>query len=735
MEDYSAILKSWNSDKKIIQITQFDIFCDKIKIIFSDESTTCIEIMIPTNTRKHYVVKSYDQRDQWTHTINTFTIEKHPNLKKLLNIICKFVSKKKMDLACLENLPKVDVETNELEKKLLSLIPSSHSPLTHIQNNQQQPTALFSNVGSVIVHEYVSLYKSLRGSNKILLGLYNDNIYQWKILYKYFDNSELNNDMHNHKCDAIEVSITFHDKLYPNYPPSINIVNPQLKKMLNHVIPSLKMVQLTYWTPTRSVSFIVNKLYSILNKYAQIDNALCDYNKKIEGALRNLSSMCDISEFSESLDSEIYTSFVTIKKHDTSAGNGTGYHSTTQWDVDKYLASKHDRELQIMQIMNEIINEIQTPSNIICDQLYNSIIIQYIISVIDGVSVLEMNMNPLLYKSLFTFLQNITCDTYIKLFSLQFRGKCIYSMLENLCDSIKKEKCDDEMSQIIMMLFDMIKYMNIKIETPVVQQTGNIYVDIMDKLKFDTANIIKSDYYYKGELNQEKCTRSKQSISRIMSEYTNLSNNLPIHFNASIFVKTDESDLSVMRVLITGPDKTPYENGCFIFDVFLPYDYPTSHPNMWFLNHGGVRFNPNLYADGKICISLLGTWGHSSHTGENWNPTTSTIYQLLLSVQSQILVDFPFFNEPAFYNGQKKYTQESIQYNFNIRHYTMQFAILGLLESNHYSEFKQIITNHFKCKKEHVIKVCQQWVNEAPSQMKSQYINTFDKIKGALNAL
>lgn len=42
---------------------------------------------------------------------------------------------------------------------------------------------------------------------------------------------------------------------------------------------------------------------------------------------------------------------------------------------------------------------------------------------------------------------------------------------------------------------------------------------------------------------------------------------------------------------------------------------------------GRVRFNPNLYACGKVCLSLLGTW-----TGPSWVPGTSTLLQVRQSL-------------------------------------------------------------------------------------------------------
>lgn len=38
------------------------------------------------------------------------------------------------------------------------------------------------------------------------------------------------------------------------------------------------------------------------------------------------------------------------------------------------------------------------------------------------------------------------------------------------------------------------------------------------------------------------------------------------------------------------------------------------------------RFNPNLYADGKVCLSLLGTW-HGGDATEKWDPLRSNLLQ------------------------------------------------------------------------------------------------------------
>jgi ubiquitin-protein ligase len=90
-------------------------------------------------------------------------------------------------------------------------------------------------------------------------------------------------------------------------------------------------------------------------------------------------------------------------------------------------------------------------------------------------------------------------------------------------------------------------------------------------------------------------------------------------------------------VLISGPadaldpsNETPYALGLFEFHLFIPPHYPSVPPlvNLQTTGGGMVRFNPNLYSDGKVCLSLLGTWH-----GEGWTPPTagnsgSTILQV-----------------------------------------------------------------------------------------------------------
>ncbi|TKA39999.1 hypothetical protein B0A54_08787 [Friedmanniomyces endolithicus] len=121
---------------------------------------------------------------------------------------------------------------------------------------------------------------------------------------------------------------------------------------------------------------------------------------------------------------------------------------------------------------------------------------------------------------------------------------------------------------------------------------------------------------------------------------------------SGVYVRTWESRLDLLRVLFIGPAETPYSQAPFVMDFHLPPTFPTEPPHAFFYSWpgeaglGGVgRVNPNLYEDGKICLSLLGTWEGSKNEG--WN-SRSTILQVVVSLLGLVLVKEPYFNEAGY---------------------------------------------------------------------------------------
>jgi len=141
-----------------------------------------------------------------------------------------------------------------------------------------------------------------------------------------------------------------------------------------------------------------------------------------------------------------------------------------------------------------------------------------------------------------------------------------------------------------------------------------------------------------------------------------------------IFVLPDEEDMTKIHVVITGPPDTPYEGGFFYFILHCPSNYPAGPPKATLLTTGSgrVRFNPNLYRNGKVCLSILGTW-----SGPGWSPALSLL-SVLLSIQS-LMNEKPYHNEPGL--EKERNVGDSDRYNEIIRHETVRVAVIEALES------------------------------------------------------
>lgn len=152
------------------------------------------------------------------------------------------------------------------------------------------------------------------------------------------------------------------------------------------------------------------------------------------------------------------------------------------------------------------------------------------------------------------------------------------------------------------------------------------------------------DHHYRNQPSTTAATHMK----RVAREHKILRS--PGSLPPNIYIRTYESRLDLLRALILGPTETPYASCPFVIDFYLPTDYPHAPPqaffHSWKSSEGTGRVNPNLYEDGKICLSLLGTW--EGERGEGWSAGKSTLLQVLVSLLGLVLVREPYFNEAGY---------------------------------------------------------------------------------------
>ncbi|KAJ6845458.1 putative ubiquitin-conjugating enzyme E2 25 [Iris pallida] len=238
------------------------------------------------------------------------------------------------------------------------------------------------------------------------------------------------------------------------------------------------------------------------------------------------------------------------------------------------------------------------------------------------------------------------------------------------------------------------------LQKPVPEKASNhtpLEVEIDERFnsfkQFDTVEDY-SDHHFAIAPKEGK-KPPKEWMKKIQQEWKLLENDLP----ETIFVRVYEERMDLLRAVIIGPAGTPYHDGLFFFDFHFPTDYPYSPPRAHY-HSGGLRLNPNLYACGKVCLSLLNTWSGSGC--ERWNPVKSTMLQVLVSIQALVLNEKPYFNEPGYERTAKSESgqKHALMYNENTFLYSCKTMLYSLRRPPKY--FEDFVAGHFR-KRGHTI--------------------------------
>lgn len=183
------------------------------------------------------------------------------------------------------------------------------------------------------------------------------------------------------------------------------------------------------------------------------------------------------------------------------------------------------------------------------------------------------------------------------------------------------------------------------------------------------------------------------ATKRILRDVTNVMKTSAASLAAAgIYYKANEANLYQGTALLIGPKDTPYFGGYYFFSIDFPEDYPFAPIKIKTLTQdGGTRFNPNMYVDGKVCLSILNTW----HDGPQWSGVQS-LESVLLVIMSDVLHGNPIINEPA-YRSHKIDHPDAVVYNRIIWHSNLLTAIYTMLKtpSSFAKEFKEIMDEQF----------------------------------------
>ena len=432
---------------------------------------------------------------------------------------------------------------------------------------------------------------------------------------------------------------------------------------------------------------------------------------------------------------------------------GVGYGSdktgdNKSWDVNSYLEGKRSNSSQIVCIIKLLINFFNCSNFIMTEYLMNifleSPILPCLESAFRGGTLLELSKDSELYMSyleltvilsknhsLIPLLLEISKDykpiqtqSVFELLSMLNDGAKLF--MNCLKQSIKKEKSNEEKLAIeIINTYDIVSK-NIKQYQSGIEH-GKNYTEILKlpleksyplllrELTFDYMSMknLNGNYVHYYSSNSSGEPTPAKAI-RLAQEFADLPRALPCESTNSIYVRIDKDNMDFMKVLIIGSEGTPYSNGAFQFDVFFDSQYPNAPPKVTLMTTGGgtTRFNPNLYANGKVCLSLLGTWRGQST--ENWDPKISTLLQVLISIQSIIMSDLVYYNEPSCESemGTPGGEAKNEAYSNIVRYANIKYAMIEQIRKPS-KGFEEVIKRHFYLKKEQILKEVKGWIERS----------------------
>jgi len=518
--------------------------------------------------------------------------------------------------------------------------------------------------------------------------------------------------------DYIELRMILEPKMYPFFPPKLEFIKPSIKFPLVNSLMNLKILKTDNWVPTIQLEFLVVKLAEELEKVIQ------DYIKLEESKFINLeflfvklSSMIKENNNNEEI---IKIEIPKINELNTDnkgkywkSGVGYGNDSVKSWDITAYIKEQEilstEMSILIENINKELVNDTK-------DIVFDSILPNFLNSRISGLTLLELEKNNNLYYHICECLNkimNFDKNEKIQKFINQI-GEAFKIISEEIVTlfATNPETQNNILYMQIHCVADFYKS-NMKIVNEVKPQiiSDNIldkYMEFMKKHQFGTYEIPTYHKY----LKEKDANHTAKSTMRIISEVSSFKNGLPLNWESTIWTRISKKSINIFSFFISGPKDTPYENGIFEFHAHFPIDYPNSPPTILIhtTGSGNVRFNPNLYACGKVCLSLLGTW--SGQEGEKWNPKNSTFLQVLVSIQSLIFVENPYFNEPGYEkNITTKLGQDnSKSYNQNLYANTIKFAVNDMIKKPPAS-MEEVIKQHFLLKKDELITTTQKWLD------------------------
>ncbi|KAM0826692.1 hypothetical protein ACQ4PT_068703 [Festuca glaucescens] len=168
--------------------------------------------------------------------------------------------------------------------------------------------------------------------------------------------------------------------------------------------------------------------------------------------------------------------------------------------------------------------------------------------------------------------------------------------------------------------------------------------------RFDVLEITPEDHHYIDDADQGG-SRGKNWAKAVQNEWQILENNLPVYYHSY-----------------------------------------------------GLRLNPNLYESGTVCLSLLNTF--DGEGTELWSSVTSSLLQVVVSIQGLVLNGQPYYNEAGYETlvGKPEGRRNALPYSENA--YLLSLRTMLHVLRRPPQGFEEFVKAHFRRQGRFVLTTC-----------------------------
>lgn len=700
----------------------------KMKLRLNNIYISCIDVDIDDKEKLNKFIKEFN--------INVIgkKIESIKSLENIYNNVLYSLNKKSSfifnDDDYLSLFEKKDIPTKNNINRSDILEKSKNITRT---NNIQIPNGLQLNYKQVFEMIYSEVEKVNKNMNYQHYIDFKDNDPYTLLFRLKYEKGELADKLKKMKSklgiDYIEIIIHLDNTLYPFLAPSIEYSKPNMDNQVIYNLKNINILEQKNWNNNISLEWLLlelaNKFEPYFNKYIDINNIELMISKmdKVIFEIFKIMGSTECVDFNIKFDIPRFN--IEEKSQYWSSGTGYGYSGKIDWNIENYLTQQNNKKDDVISNLDKIIDWYAEYDN---KEPVNKSMSKFITNQLRGITILDFNNNKKLYIKYIEVIEKL---------NLSIDKNIISDIYQQLEDIINNKELSNESNNIVIdeetnifcikikKLFKLNK--DIMTVSTINETDKESYHSLVKNNQFGTYIFDNKHLYYK--YNYDKIS-NKKNLLRLLSEISSLKKNLPNSWDTSCILRVDKKQTNMIKFVITGPKDTPYHNGIYEFHAYFPSTYPNNPPRVRLntTDGGKVRFNPNLYASGKVCLSLLGTW--SGQQGEKWNSDISTFLQVIISIQSLIMVEEPYFNEPGYEKAMHTETgkKKAFDYKNQIRYDNLRVAILNQIK-NPPQGFEEFTINHFKQKKEEILKVAEEWKNEISLEKKIKIDNFIKELK------